>query len=211
MTIVANIVSAQNTLGPSASRWILGCTLGYLHVKTTGNPDVIMVRLEGSINNLDWIPISTILSNDGMIAATDIGIMTQVNLGGFTYIRGNVISILGGSSPTVTVALSAAGSNTYLVNGFNGVTAPVASIPHWVFGSTTGGCQVVVTGSPTTALVAMEGSLDGTNWTLLAELNCGPSGAIFEFQVKSMAYVRARLKTLSGGTAPTVTASFSVL
>ncbi len=211
MTVVANIVSAQSIVGPSASRWILGATLGFVHVKTTGNPDLIMVRLEGSINNVDWIPIGTILGEDGMIGATDVGLMTQVNLGGFTYIRGNVISITGGSSPTVTVALSSAGSNTYLVNGFNGLSAPSASIPHWIFGATTGGCQVVCTGSPTTALVAMEGSLDGTNWTLLAELNCAPSGAIFEFTVKSMAYVRARLKTLSGGTTPTVSASFSVL
>jgi len=80
--------------------------------------------------------------------------------------------------------------------------------------------QVVTTGVPTGCVVDLEGSLDGTNWFLLVRWDITVQ-ANKEFVTASafagtnlrafpvVSYVRANLTTLSGGTAPTVTATIA--
>lgn len=67
--------------------------------------------------------------------------------------------------------------------------------------------QVVITGSPTTATVVLEASLDGVNWATV-DTNTGAAKPI---EVRSLAsfkalMLRANLTALTGGTSPTVSA-----
>lgn len=71
--------------------------------------------------------------------------------------------------------------------------------------------QVKHTGSPATVIVTIEGSVNGTDymtigtWTAVSQAN----GDIIFVTDKPCAYVRANLTTLTGGTAPTVTATLA--
>lgn len=69
--------------------------------------------------------------------------------------------------------------------------------------------QVVLTGSPTACIVDLEGSLNGTNWFRLARWSIAggqASGDLVFSSATPASQTRANLTTLTGGTAPTVTA-----
>lgn len=69
--------------------------------------------------------------------------------------------------------------------------------------------QVVLTGSPTVVTVALEASLNGSQWMTAATWSTGAgqaSGDIVFTSDKPVRYVRANLTTLTGGTSPTVSA-----
>lgn len=74
------------------------------------------------------------------------------------------------------------------------------------------GIQVVLNGGPSTAIVLLEGSIDGANfftiatWDKAAPLTSGV--AVYAVD-KPVNYVRANLTTLTGGTTPTVNAYLS--
>lgn len=71
------------------------------------------------------------------------------------------------------------------------------------------GLQVTVTGAPTAAVVDLEGSLDGSTWDAIGTWSIGAgqaSGDIVFVVDRPVLHVRANLTTLTGGTAPTVTA-----
>ena len=63
----------------------------------------------------------------------------------------------------------------------------------------------MVTGAPTGVSVTLQGSLDGTNWFILAT-STSTTGDYQSVADKPCHFVRANLGTLTGGTAPTVTA-----
>jgi len=64
--------------------------------------------------------------------------------------------------------------------------------------------QVIVTGSPSECVVDLQGSLDGSNFFGMSSVLTGsPSCALAAFPIL---YLRASLRTLSGGSSPTVTA-----
>lgn len=65
--------------------------------------------------------------------------------------------------------------------------------------------QTKVTGAPTAVSVTLEGSLDGTTWTTLATSSSLTGDQTYSVD-KQQRFVRANLGTLTGGTAPTVTA-----
>lgn len=65
--------------------------------------------------------------------------------------------------------------------------------------------QTVITGAPTAVSVALEGSLDGANWSPLVTTT-STTGEIVAIADKPVRFVRANLTTLTGGAAPTVTA-----
>lgn len=65
--------------------------------------------------------------------------------------------------------------------------------------------QTVVTGTPVSVSTTLEGSLDGTNWFVLAT-STSVTGDAQHVVDKPVRFVRANLGTLTGGTAPTVTA-----
>lgn len=65
--------------------------------------------------------------------------------------------------------------------------------------------QTTVTGAPTAVSITLQGSLDGTNWFTLAT-STSTTGDLQHVVDKPVRFVRANLGTLTGGTAPTVTA-----
>jgi hypothetical protein len=92
----------------------------------------------------------------------------------------------------------------------NGVTANTTGDWKPVLGCRSFSMQVVLTGTPTGGTVVLEGSNDGTNAipTVLATFTIG-TDANFEAKYcvdKPVAFIRAKLASLSGGTAPTVSA-----
>lgn len=107
---------------------------------------------------------------------------------------------------------------TAKITSLNAATATGAGIsadlyvPHAVHSM-----QVVVTGAPATCKVDLEGSMDRTNWKVLTtwDVTVQSSGDIITASAfagtgikayPAVPYVRANLTTLTGGTAPTVTA-----
>ncbi len=80
-----------------------------------------------------------------------------------------------------------------------GTAVPVLNIP------TSYGIQVTFTGSPSTVTVALEGSLNNTNFFVLDSSTYGTTGDIVFVVDKTVRYMRANLTTLSGGSSPTVT------
>ena len=73
--------------------------------------------------------------------------------------------------------------------------------------------QVAITGAPTVVTVNLEGSLNDTDFFQIAThtLSAGEltaEGALFHVENKVIRNVRLNLITLTGGTAPTVTAIY---
>jgi len=66
------------------------------------------------------------------------------------------------------------------------------------------GWDVVVTGSPSSLRVDIEGSLDGTTWFQLDTYTTAASTLRFIVD-KPVRYIRANLVTLGGGSSPTAT------
>lgn len=64
-----------------------------------------------------------------------------------------------------------------------------------------------ITGAPATVSLKLQGSHDATNWFDIATSTATASGATSSFDLFVARYLRANLGTLTGGTAPTVTAT----
>ena len=76
--------------------------------------------------------------------------------------------------------------------------------------------QVSYTGAPTTVTVNLLGTLDGQNWFQLAQYSggsgeSGKSGDIVWGTAMPVIAINAVLTTLSGGSAPTVTATLGAV
>ncbi len=101
-----------------------------------------------------------------------------------------------------------AASNALLVS-LDGVTATGAGST-FDLGSpaSSWAIQVVATGSPIACIVDVEGSLDGQNWYTLGTWSkvSLDFGDIAFISNKPVLYIRANLKTLTGGSSPVVTA-----
>lgn len=74
--------------------------------------------------------------------------------------------------------------------------------------------QATFTGAPTVVRLDLQGSLDGTTWSNLAEHTATADeltdGALLYHVVyKPVIFVRLNLVTLTGGTAPTLTAKYA--
>jgi len=73
--------------------------------------------------------------------------------------------------------------------------------------------QFTITGAPTAVTVDLEGSLDDITWTSLASHvtsagELAAAAAMFHVVDKPVRYTRINLTTLTGGTAPTITALY---
>lgn len=92
----------------------------------------------------------------------------------------------------------------------DGVTADTTGAWKTAFGCRTFSMQVVLTGTPTGGVVTLEGSNDGSNAipTALATFTIGTDANLEAKYVvdKPVAFVRAKLASLAGGTSPTVSA-----
>ena len=66
--------------------------------------------------------------------------------------------------------------------------------------------QVSTTGSPTSVVLDIEGSIDdGATWVQLAQHTVASNPDMFHISGKPVNRIRCNLTTLTGGTAPTVT------
>ena len=68
--------------------------------------------------------------------------------------------------------------------------------------------QFTLTGSPTTVSASIEGSLDGVNWEAFADYSNAPGKSYMGNEAETLICTKLRmnLKTLTGGTSPTVSA-----
>lgn len=90
------------------------------------------------------------------------------------------------------------------------VTADGDGQPVRAHGLQSFGIQTTTTGSPSGGTVALEGTIDGTNWfNMSADFTIGTdtSGDIKWAVDQPVAFARANLSSLAGGTDPTVTAT----
>ena len=66
--------------------------------------------------------------------------------------------------------------------------------------------QAIITGAPTQVNIDIEGSIDGgANYETLLSHDITAEGNMFHLSGKPVTHIQADLKTLTGGTSPTVT------
>lgn len=114
--------------------------------------------------------------------------------------EGGILALgAGGTLPTSSGSGPNASLNAVTTTGAGAVTdLGVVRSVHTV--------QTIVTGAPASVAVNLEGSLNGsTAWATLVS-STSTTGDIQTVSGKAVRYVRANLATLTGGTAPTVTA-----
>ena len=71
--------------------------------------------------------------------------------------------------------------------------------------------QIVTTGSPSQVNVDIEGSIDGgENYEVLLSHDVTAEGKMFHVSGKPVTHIRGNLKTLTGGSSPTVTLEMQV-
>jgi len=68
-------------------------------IVVTGAPSAVTMNLEGSIDNTSWFTLDTMTST-----TSD---MRHIANKGVHYVRGNLATLTGGTTPTVTVKISA--------------------------------------------------------------------------------------------------------
>ena len=69
--------------------------------------------------------------------------------------------------------------------------------------------QAIVTGSPTGCQIQLEGSLDNVNWFNLSGSQVCTANLQISVTERPESYIRVNLTTLSGGTSPTVTVTYT--
>lgn len=93
----------------------------------------------------------------------------------------------------------------------DGATSTVTTDPEEVTGASTFGLQGSVTGSPSTAVSVLEGSIDGANWSELISFNYHQPTTVDNKTAwvagRPVRFIRARVATLSGGASPSTTIS----
>ncbi|NJP24451.1 hypothetical protein FLW53_09565 [Microbispora sp. SCL1-1] len=95
-------------------------------------------------------------------------------------------------------------------NWLNAATSLQVTEPEEVPGATKLGLQVSASGNPSSALVWLQGSIDGVNWHNLLGLDAAGSpklGFVGTSTGVVVRYVRLELSALTGGTSPAVSAS----
>lgn len=96
---------------------------------------------------------------------------------------------------------------------FGGVTAATATgtsntVDVRFYAPRTHTFQVVVTGSPASCTIDLEGSLDNSNWFSLSGNQTCTSNVMFHVTDRPVVFVRGNLSALSGGSSPTVTVDY---
>lgn len=89
-------------------------------------------------------------------------------------------------------------------------TAGTVTDPEEVTGAVRFGLQTSTTGNPTSAMVMLQGSIDGVQWFELERAD-SPVAELVGYGAGGnhavVRYIRLRVEALSGGTSPTVSAS----
>lgn len=108
---VNTILNAATATGAGASFPVPTATPGYRgfvqtwawQVVTTGSPSGISTTLQGSLNGNSWVTIDTSTVTAGEVRAVNL---SNATAGPYAFIRANLGTLTGGTSPTVTVLLA---------------------------------------------------------------------------------------------------------
>lgn len=88
------------------------------------------------------------------------------------------------------------------------LSAAAATAAHATAGNDKHTLAAVVTGSPGTCTMRLEGSVDGTNYFDLSGAQACTATTMFHVVDRPIVFARARVITLSGGSSPTVTITY---
>ena len=101
MALVGESLSGATAVGPGMSiTFDLPKAKHGLTISVTGSPSVAQVSLDGTINGTDWFSIATAtLTNMIAFPVSPVAV---------TATRANLVSLSGGTSPTVTAWIAAA-------------------------------------------------------------------------------------------------------
>ena len=86
---------------PSAQRGGFIQTMAW-QIVTTGSPTGLSVTLQGSLDGVNWFAIGSAVTT----ATLTLLNLASANAGPYAFIRANVNTLSGGTTPTVTVLLS---------------------------------------------------------------------------------------------------------
>src|SRR4051812_23350894 len=96
------ILSAASSTGAGASTDLGGVAREWTtHTVTTGSPVSVDLRVQGSLDNVNWFTLGE--PSAGSQGVTELSGASNAARPYFRYVRGNVFTLSGGSSPTVTV------------------------------------------------------------------------------------------------------------
>lgn len=90
------LLTAVSATGPSAAVWSPGVGLIFAQVTMAGAPTAVTVNIEQSFDQVTWF---TAASLTGIVAEYVTVSLPSVN----TYVRANLVTLTGGTTPTVTV------------------------------------------------------------------------------------------------------------
>lgn len=97
-------LEGTSELGPGTERQLLIATAHHtMAVTLTGEPTNCEVALEGSHDGYAWFPLGTL-----QCALTGGIKTTQPTAHLFTHVRANLLTLTGGTSPTVTASIASA-------------------------------------------------------------------------------------------------------
>ena len=103
-------LNAVTTTGPGASIDLVTPRRSVRMVTTvTGSPSAVVVNFEGSMDNATWTVLGTSTGNavsNALPGGTYTDTVTSVGPE-VRYMRGNVVTLTGGASPTVSAACAA--------------------------------------------------------------------------------------------------------
>lgn len=96
-------LDAVTGTGASAPIWALGLTRWMVHVDLTGSPTSFQVDLEGSVDGTTW---SDMASSSSTSSTSEFGYAPAgTSFRAYPYVRVNINTLSGGSSPTATVTI----------------------------------------------------------------------------------------------------------
>lgn len=91
-------LGAATSVGPGSSRDLEDVLRTHtMFVTVTGSPSGVLVRLQLSHDGLNWHSIDSVSGGDGVVTSAD-------HLA--RYVRADVATLSGGSSPTVTTTIA---------------------------------------------------------------------------------------------------------
>jgi hypothetical protein len=111
--VKASWLDAADSTGPTDPEQVQGAVRYGLHFTTTGSPSSVEVVLQGSLNGSDWFTLVSVTSatvikwSDSGFNPTQNSDQSSWTKGPVTFIRLNLTSLSGGSSPTVTASVIA--------------------------------------------------------------------------------------------------------
>jgi hypothetical protein len=71
-------------------------------INTTGAPSGLSVTLQGSLDGVNWFSIGSAVTSDTLTVIN----LANANAGPYAFIRANLTTLTGGTTPSVTVLLT---------------------------------------------------------------------------------------------------------